>query len=92
MYSRLVLGALAAFLAITLWSKTRDTAWMLIVIGTVAAYVETVYPVFEMTGVSAGNTVYIGSVPLAAILLPAVRTAFFIAAFLVMIKRRYSRH
>jgi len=91
-YSRLVLGALAAFLAVMLWTKTRDAAWMLVVIGTIVAYVEMVYPVLEMTGITAGNTLYIGSVSLAAILLPALRTAFFIAAFFVMVIRRYRRH
>ena len=89
-YSRLILGAVAAFLAIMLWSKTRDTAWMLMVIGTVVTYVEMVYSVLEMTGITAGNTLFVGSVPLAAILLPALRMAFFIAAFLVMVIRRYS--
>jgi len=35
--SRLAFGAVASFLAIVLWSKTRDVAWMLIVIATIAA-------------------------------------------------------
>ncbi len=43
--SQLVTGALAAFFAIMLWSKTRDVAWMLIVIGAITAYVNTVYSI-----------------------------------------------
>ena len=91
-YSRLILGAVAAFLAIMLWSKTRDPAWMLMVIGIVVSYIEIVFSVLEMTGISAGNIMFIGSVSLAAILLPVLRMAFFIAAFLVMVIRRYRRH
>jgi hypothetical protein len=85
--SRLVTGALAAFFAIMLWSRTRDIAWMLIVIGTIAAYVETVYSILDLFGISGGG-IAIGSVPLAAIILPNLRTGFFIAAFVVMAVRK----
>jgi hypothetical protein len=88
--TRLSTGALAAFFAIMLWSKTRDIAWMLIVIGTIAAYVETVYSILDMFGVT-GNQIMIGSVPLATILLPNIRTGFFIAAFVVMVVRKLKR-
>ena len=90
-YSRLILGALAAFLAIMLWSKTRDTAWMLIVIGTITAYIEIVYSILELLGITAHYGLFIGSVPLVAILLTALRMVFFIAAFLIMVVRQY-RH
>ena len=89
--SRLSLGALASFLAIMLWSKTRDVAWMLIVIGTIAAYVETVYSILNLFGVSGGRFFTIGSVPLMSILLPCLPVIFFIAAFAVMVIRKYRR-
>jgi len=89
--SRLTTGALAAFFAIMLWSKTRDIAWMLMVIGTIAAYVETVYSILSLLGL-AGDQLSIGSVPVAAILLPNLRTGFFIAAFVVMVFRKFRRH
>jgi len=86
---RLSLGALAAFLAIMLWSKTRDIAWMLIVIGTIAAYVETVYAILNIFGISGGEFITIGSVPLISIILPSLPTVFFITAFAVMVVRKY---
>ncbi|MDR2478992.1 MAG: hypothetical protein LBD48_06745 [Treponema sp.] len=89
--SRLVLGAVGAFLAIMLWSKTRDAAWLLAATGTIAGYIEIVYSILNMFGITADYELYIGSVSLAAIILPALRMAFFIAAFLVMIIRKY-RH
>ena len=88
--SRLTTGALAAFFAIMLWSKTRDVAWMLMVIGAIAAYVETVYSILELFGIT-GSRLSIGSVPVAAILLPNLRTGFFIAAFVVMVVRKLRR-
>ena len=90
-YSRLILGAVAAFLAIMLWAKTRDIAWMLLVIGTIIAYIEVVHSVLETLGISATYGFMIDSVPLASILLAVLRMLFFIAAFLVMVVRQYRR-
>jgi len=90
-YSRLIPGAAAVFLAIMLWSKTRDTVWMFVVVGTIIAYIEVVCPILKMPGITAGNGLYIGSVPLAVILLAVVRMFFFITALLIMVVRRY-RH
>ena len=41
--SRLATAAVAAFLAILLWSRTRDLAWMLIVIGVIASYADILF-------------------------------------------------
>jgi len=90
-FSRLGLGAMASFFAIMLWSKTRDIAWMLMVIGTIAAYVEIVYSILNIFGISGGNILVIGSVPLMSILLPSLPTIFFIAALMVMVVRKYRR-
>ena len=89
--SRLGLGALAAFFAIMLWSKTRDIAWMLMVIGTIAAYVETVYSILNILGISSIHIFVIGSISLMSIILPCLPTVFFIAAFSVMVFRKFRR-
>ena len=83
------MGALASFFAIMLWSKTRDVAWMLMVIGTIAAYVETVYSILNLFGISGGNVFMIGSVSLMSIILPCLPTIFIAAAFAVMVVRKY---
>jgi len=88
--SRLILGALASFFAIILWSKTRDLAWMLVVIGTIAAYAETVHAILNLFGIS-GGIISIGSMPIMSILLPCLPTVFFIAAFAIMVSRKYRR-
>jgi hypothetical protein len=89
--SRLVLGALASFFAIMLWSKTRDVAWMLMVIGTIAAYIETVYSILDLFGISGEDRFLIGTVPAVSIILPCLRTIFFSIAFIVMVFRKYRR-
>ena len=87
--SRLSLGALAAFFAILLWSKTRDVAWMLMVIGAIASYVDIVYSILELFGITGENLLSIGSMPLVSIVLPSLPTVFFISAFAVMVARKY---
>ncbi|AEJ18629.1 hypothetical protein [Gracilinema caldarium] len=89
--SRLFLGALASFFAIMLWAKIRDIPWMLMVIGTIAAYAETVYSILNTLGITDGFETKIGSVPVAAIVLPNLPTIFYSMAFLVMIIKK-SRH
>jgi hypothetical protein len=85
--SRLILGALAAFCAIMVWSKTRDAAWILVIIGTIAWYAEIVYSLLTLFGIPDGIGLVIGSLPLAAVALPLLPFVFFITAFLVMLFR-----
>ena len=87
--SRLTLGAAAAFFAILLWSKTRDIAWMFIVIAAILAYVEIVYSILLLFGITGTGIFLIGSMSLLSILLPSLPVVFLIAAFIVMIKRKY---
>jgi biotin transporter BioY len=90
--TRLALGALASFFAIMLWSKTRDVAWMLMVAGTIAAYVETVYSILERFGITGRGWGGAGSMRFLSIVLPCLPEAFFIAAFVVMVIRKYRQH
>jgi hypothetical protein len=86
--SQLALGAAATFLAIMLWPKIRDAAWMLIIVGTIVAYIEIVYSILKIFGVSGLDDILIGSVPLIDFILPSLKMLFFIAAFTIMIVRQ----
>jgi hypothetical protein len=88
--SRLFLSTLASFLAIMLWARTRDIAWMLMVIGVIAAFVETVYSIVNIFGLNSG-ILAISSMPLMSIILPCLPMVFFTAAFAVMVFRKYRR-
>jgi hypothetical protein len=89
--SNLATGALAAFFAIMLWSKTRDVAWMFMAMGTIFSYVETVYSILSLFGIT--GVQFIGNdIPVVKILLTNIRTGFFIAGFFVMIIRKYRRY
>ena len=88
---RLILGAVASFLAIMLWPRTRDVAWILIIVGTITAYVETVFSILRFFGMDGGNFLSGAALSFLNILLPSLSTAFIVAAFAVMVVRKYRR-
>lgn len=88
MLTRFVLGALATFLAIMVWSRTRDTAWMLIVVGTVAHYGEVVFSALETLGVVRLDFITLGGIAVFPLVLSNLPTLFYILAFLVFVSRR----
>jgi hypothetical protein len=86
--SRLVFGAIATFLAIVLWSRTRDAAWMLIVIGTIVGYGEVLFTTLESFGMVSVSALTIYGVSVFRVVFANLPTAFFILAFSVMIARK----
>jgi hypothetical protein len=87
--SRLFFSAVAALFAVILWSRTRDAAWMLIVLGTIGGYIETVYTIMGMFGISTDDFFSVGSMSIVTIILSNLPEAFFISAFCVFIARKY---
>ncbi|MFO8065021.1 MAG: hypothetical protein ACQETQ_09315 [Spirochaetota bacterium] len=87
-FSRLIFGAVATFLAIILWSRTRDAAWMLIVIGTIVSYGEVLFTTLETFGMVDVSAVTVYGVAVFRVVLANLPTVFFIVAFSVMIGRR----
>jgi len=86
--SQLILGAVAAFLAILLWPKIRDAAWMLVIFGTIVAYIETVYSVLKIFGIGGEELFIFGTLSLISFILPTIRMIFFITAFAIMIYKQ----
>jgi len=90
--SRLILGGLASFMAIMLWARTRDTAWMLVVMATIAFYGETIYAIVNLFMGDGSSFFSIGTMPVLTILLHNFPMLFLIAAFAVMVARKYRSH
>jgi hypothetical protein len=84
---KLVLGGIAAFLAILLWSRTRDGAWMSLIAGTIISYAGIVYEILSVFGVIAGAGLSVAGTPLFKLLFAAIPLLFYIAAFVLMLKK-----
>jgi hypothetical protein len=52
MMIQLVSGALVTLFAILLWSKTRDSSWMLVIIGVILWYGRILFEALELFGVA----------------------------------------
>jgi len=84
---KLVLGGIAAFLAILLWSKTRDAAWMSLVAGVVTSYAGIVYSMLVDLGIVVRTGMLVFGIPIAKLLFTVIPTLFYILAFILMLLR-----
>ncbi len=83
---KLGVGALATFFAIVLWSMTRDSAWLFVIMGTILRYGGIMYSTFQLFGILTKETLVFG-LPIVSILLTNLPYVFFAVAFLIMIFR-----
>lgn len=84
---KLVLGGIAAFFAILLWSKTRDAAWMSLVAGIVTSYANIVYEMLVDLGIVLSGGPLVAGIPLTTLLFTVIPTLFYILAFILMLLR-----
>jgi len=89
--SRLALGAISSFLAILLWSRTRDAAWIFVIISAIISYVDIIYSILNLFGVISENILSENAVLIITIFLSCMPTVFIIAALSVMTLRKYRR-
>jgi hypothetical protein len=89
--SRLSVAAAASFLAIILWSRTRDPAWMLMVVGTIALYADIVYSLLTLFGAVDPAALAVAGVPVAPLVFTNLPPLFYAIAFAVMIVRKRNK-
>ena len=89
---KLVLGGTAAFLAIMLWSKTRESAWMALIAGTVTSYAGILYDVLRVFGIAAfqNASLEIAGINLITLFFAVVPQLCYVIAFiLALIRKRF---
>jgi hypothetical protein len=84
---KLVIGGGAAFVAIMLWPRTKDGAWMMLIAGTIINYAGIVYNILVSFGIIA-STLLVAGTPLLQMLFAAVPGIFFIVAFIIMLTKK----
>jgi len=81
--------AFTTFLSIILWSRTRDPAWMLVVIGVIAGYADILYSILKEFGlVPPGVPAWLGAA-LPDLIIPVLPWFFFSLAFFLMLTRKH---
>ncbi|WP_407398970.1 hypothetical protein [Treponema sp.] len=87
---KLVLGGMAAFTAILLWSKTGEASWMCIIAAIVIGYGGTVYSLLVEMGILSVDRLKLGVIPLTSLIFAILPPLFYILGFGIMISRTNS--
>ncbi|MBN2531438.1 MAG: hypothetical protein JXB88_01030 [Spirochaetales bacterium] len=83
--TRIITGAMCTFFAILLWSKTREPAWIFIIIGTLCIYVEIVFTTLEAFGILSKDLLTISGIPVLKLLLFNLPLLFITIGFITII-------
>jgi hypothetical protein len=89
MLVRVCVGALGTFCAILVWARTRDPAWVLIVLGVLLSYVGTIFETLVSLGLFVwGGTVFgLPAGQIAGLLLDNAPILLFAVAFVLVLVR-----
>lgn len=84
---KLFLGGVIAFLAIMLWSRTRDFSWMFLVLAAVTGYSALVFDLLLKLGFVTSRLINVfgNELPLIQLLLAVLPGVFVIIAFIIML-------
>lgn len=85
---KLILGGIAAFLAIFVMSRTRDASWMFLVAGFLFSYAALVIELMEELGIFDINAVTIFGFPLIPLLCAVIPSVLFITAFIIRLCKK----
>lgn len=84
---KLLFGGLAAFFAIMLWSKTKDSAWMCMVAAIVVRYAGFIYDMMCDLAIVIPMGMKIYGISITSIIFAVLPDIFFIIAFILMLCR-----
>lgn len=88
---RLICSFGAAFPAIMIWRKTRNGAWVLVVLSAIFFFVDALYATLVMIGVASYKLAFLGDLPILQLILAAAPHLFMAGgfAFFLFSHRRY---
>ncbi len=88
MMSNIIVGGITTFIAVLLWSRTRDVAWILMIVGTIVYYIYIIYNVLDKFGIVGNYSPIIYGIPIVKVVLSNLPLVFFAVAFVVVINRK----
>jgi len=88
LFSKLIFVGIAAFFAIIVWSRTREGAWMLMVAGTLATYMDCVFILLGDLGMIQADFLVVSGIPFARIFFTNLPYLFYALAFLSIAKKK----
>ena len=86
--TRITIGAICSFFSIMVWSKTRDPAWILMVLGTLFMYAEIVYSTLFAFGIIGSNFFVIAGFPVLKYTLLSLPLLCYSIGFIIIVTRK----
>lgn len=84
---KLVTGFIAAFTSALLWSKTRDRAWLTMVLGVVFLYLGTLFEILDFFGFVMYKSLQVGEIELLPFLFSVLPYLFFSVGMVFFLSR-----
>ena len=87
---KLLMGAVGTFCAILLWSRTRDVAWVLVVIGVLVSYAGIIFDTLDRFGLVTWDDFIVAGLPgfaLIQAILTNLPILLYSTAFVVVLAR-----
>ena len=84
---QLTVGAVATFLAILVWSRTREVAWILVVLAVMVTYVGCVLRTLDQFGLFDTAAYEIDGLPIFELVLSNLPSALIAAGFAVLLSK-----
>jgi len=89
--AKLITGFAATLTAVLLWSKTRESAWMFVVLGTVFLYSEIIFSTLELLGLANFYFFTIYGISLINLIFAVFPFIFFTIGFILFLASRRRR-
>ena len=84
---KLILGFVAAIVSLMLWSKTRDGAWLSMVLGVVFLYMKTLLNVLNSFGFISYDSITVYGIVLIPLLFETLPFLFFTIGMVIFLLR-----
>ncbi|MGL1890532.1 MAG: hypothetical protein OCD02_02845 [Spirochaetaceae bacterium] len=84
---KLVIGFLATIISLLLWSKTRDVAWLTMVLGVIFLYLETLLEILESFGLVLYKSLQYGDIEILPFVFGTLPFIFFGTGMLLFLLR-----
>lgn len=90
-FVRLVCSFGAAFPAIVIWRKTRNGAWVLVILSAIFFFIDALYSTLVMIGIASYKLPFLGDVPILQLILAGIPYLLMAGGFLFFLfsHRRY---
>jgi hypothetical protein len=88
---KLITGFAATLTAVLLWSKTREAAWLFVVLGTVFLYGEIIFSTLELLGLANFYLFTIYGISVVNLVFAIFPFVFFTVGFVLFLKSRRGR-